>query len=156
MKQTGPVNEDIVTPLRGAPQRVVANMETSLTVPTATSVRAVPAKLLIDNRVVINNHLARSRGGKVKLTHLIGYAMVKALAIMPAMNNGFTEKDGRPALLRPAHVNFGLAIDLQKEDGSRTLVDLRGFRVRRQHHGRLLDRGCVLDVDRALARSPSA
>ena len=111
-----------MTPLRGAPSRVVANMEVSLTVPTATSVRAVPAKLLIDNRVVINNHLARSRGGKVSFTHLIGYAMVKALAIMPEMNNGFTEKDGKPALVRPAHVNFGLAIDLQKDDGSRTLV----------------------------------
>ena len=58
VKGTGPVSEDIVTPLRGAPSRVVANMEVSLTVPTATSVRAVPAKLLIDNRVVINNHLA--------------------------------------------------------------------------------------------------
>ncbi|MGW5241446.1 multifunctional oxoglutarate decarboxylase/oxoglutarate dehydrogenase thiamine pyrophosphate-binding subunit/dihydrolipoyllysine-residue succinyltransferase subunit [Monashia sp. NPDC004114] len=122
VKETGPVNDDIVTPLRGAPSRVVANMETSLTVPTATSVRAVPAKLLIDNRVVINNHLARSRGGKVSFTHIIGYAMVKALAIMPEMNNGFTEQDGKPALIRPAHVNFGLAIDLQKDDGTRTLV----------------------------------
>ncbi|MER7071456.1 multifunctional oxoglutarate decarboxylase/oxoglutarate dehydrogenase thiamine pyrophosphate-binding subunit/dihydrolipoyllysine-residue succinyltransferase subunit [Terrabacter sp. NPDC000476] len=122
VKGTGPVNEDVVSPLRGASSRVVANMEVSLTVPTATSVRAVPAKLLIDNRVVINNHLARSRGGKVSFTHLIGYAMVKALAIMPEMNNGFTEKDGKPALVQPAHVNFGLAIDLQKDDGSRTLV----------------------------------
>ena len=66
-------------------------METSLQVPTATSVRAVPAKLLIDNRIVINNHLARSRGGKVSFTHLIGYAIVKALASMPEMNNGFAE-----------------------------------------------------------------
>ncbi len=122
VKETGPVNEDAVTPLRGAPSRVVANMEVSLTVPTATSVRAVPAKLLIDNRVVINNHLARSRGGKVSFTHIIGYAMVKALGLMPAMNNGFVEQDGKPALLEPAHVNFGLAIDLQKPDGSRTLV----------------------------------
>jgi multifunctional 2-oxoglutarate metabolism enzyme len=122
VKGTGPVNEDAVTPLRGASSRVVANMEVSLTVPTATSVRAVPAKLLIDNRVVINNHLARSRGGKVSFTHIIGYAMVKALAIMPEMNNGFTDKDGKPALVQPAHVNFGLAIDLQKDDGSRTLV----------------------------------
>ncbi|MBC9821672.1 multifunctional oxoglutarate decarboxylase/oxoglutarate dehydrogenase thiamine pyrophosphate-binding subunit/dihydrolipoyllysine-residue succinyltransferase subunit [Terrabacter sp. MAHUQ-38] len=122
VKGTGPVNEDVVTPLRGASSRVVSNMEVSLTVPTATSVRAVPAKLLIDNRVVINNHLARSRGGKVSFTHIIGYAMVKALAIMPEMNNGFAEKDGKPALVQPAHVNFGLAIDLQKDDGSRTLV----------------------------------
>ncbi len=51
----------------------------SLAVPTATSVRAVPAKLLIDNRIVINNHLARARGGKVSFTHLIGWAVVQAL-----------------------------------------------------------------------------
>ncbi|MDV3222186.1 multifunctional oxoglutarate decarboxylase/oxoglutarate dehydrogenase thiamine pyrophosphate-binding subunit/dihydrolipoyllysine-residue succinyltransferase subunit, partial [Intrasporangium sp.] len=122
VKGTGPVNEDVLTPMRGASARVVANMESSLEVPTATSVRAIPAKLLIDNRVVINNHLARSRGGKVSFTHIIGYAMVKALAVMPEMNYGYTQKDGKPSLVRPAHVNFGLAIDLQKEDGSRTLV----------------------------------
>ena len=122
VKGPGPVSEDALTPLRGAPARVVANMESSLEVPTATSVRAVPAKLLIDNRVVINNHLARSRGGKVSFTHIVGYAMVKALSVIPQMNNGFTEKDGKPALVQPAHVNFGLAIDLQKPDGSRTLV----------------------------------
>ena len=52
-------------------------MQASLEVPTATSVRSVPAKLLIDNRVVINNHLARSRGGKVSFTHIIGFALVK-------------------------------------------------------------------------------
>ncbi len=122
VKVTGPVSEHALTPLRGAPARVVANMESSLEVPTATSVRAVPAKLLIDNRVVINNHLARSRGGKVSFTHIVGYAMVKALSVIPEMNYGFMEKDGKPALVQPAHVNFGLAIDLQKPDGSRTLV----------------------------------
>jgi 2-oxoglutarate decarboxylase len=121
-KPAGPVQEDVVKPLRGAPARVVANMESSLEVPTATSVRAVPAKLLIDNRVVINNHLARSRGGKVSFTHLIGFAMVKALELMPEMNNGYVVKDGKPALVQPAHVGFGLAIDLQKDDGTRTLV----------------------------------
>src|SRR5436305_1305899 len=73
-------------PLRGAASRVVANMEASLAVPTATSVRAVPAKLLVDNRTVINNHLKRGRGGKASFTHLIGYAMVKALREFPEMN----------------------------------------------------------------------
>src|SRR4030095_13640638 len=63
--------------LRGAPARTAQNMETSLTVPTATSVRQVPVKLLIDNRIVINNHLARARGGKVSFTHVIGFARVK-------------------------------------------------------------------------------
>ncbi|WP_369818893.1 multifunctional oxoglutarate decarboxylase/oxoglutarate dehydrogenase thiamine pyrophosphate-binding subunit/dihydrolipoyllysine-residue succinyltransferase subunit [Phycicoccus sp. Soil748] len=122
-KATGPVNQDEVKPLRGASARTVTNMESSLTVPTATSVRAVPAKLLIDNRVVINNHLARSRGGKVSFTHLIGYALVKALGHMPEMNNGYTtDEKGKPALVVPGHVNLGLAIDMAKPDGTRQLL----------------------------------
>ena len=68
-----------VSRLRGAAARTVTNMTASLAVPTATSVRAVPAKLLADNRIVINNHLRRGRGGKVSFTHLIGYAVVTAL-----------------------------------------------------------------------------
>ncbi|MSW54002.1 MAG: multifunctional oxoglutarate decarboxylase/oxoglutarate dehydrogenase thiamine pyrophosphate-binding subunit/dihydrolipoyllysine-residue succinyltransferase subunit, partial [Actinobacteria bacterium] len=55
-------------PLRGVAGRVVASMEASLSVPTATSVRAIPAKLMIDNRTVITNHLKRTRGGKVSFT----------------------------------------------------------------------------------------
>jgi multifunctional 2-oxoglutarate metabolism enzyme len=109
-------------PLRGASARVVTNMESSLEVPTATSVRAVPAKLLVDNRIVINNHLARSRGGKVSFTHLIGFALVKALARMPEMNYSYGEADGKPVLVKPAHVNLGLAIDQQKKDGTRQLL----------------------------------
>ncbi|HYH25212.1 MAG TPA: multifunctional oxoglutarate decarboxylase/oxoglutarate dehydrogenase thiamine pyrophosphate-binding subunit/dihydrolipoyllysine-residue succinyltransferase subunit, partial [Blastococcus sp.] len=110
------------SPLRGAAAAVVKNMNASLTVPTATSVRAVPAKLLADNRIVINNHLARSRGGKISFTHLIGYALVRALDDFPNMNSAFAEVDGKPTLIRPEHVNFGLAIDLPKPDGSRSLV----------------------------------
>src|SRR4051794_3231061 len=109
-------------PLKGAAARVVANMEASLTVPTATGVRVIPAKLLIDNRVVINNHLRRGRGGKVSFTHLIGYALVKALREFPVMNRSFAEVDGKPTLVEHEHVNLGLAIDLQKDDGTRTLV----------------------------------
>src|SRR3954451_17859509 len=109
-------------PLKGAAARVVANMEASLAVPTATSVRVIPAKLLIDNRVVINNHLRRGRGGKVSFTHLIGYALVKALREFPVMNRSFAEVDGKPTLVEHEHVNLGLAIDLQKDDGTRTLV----------------------------------
>lgn len=108
--------------LRGAPARTATNMESSLTLPTATSVRAVPVKLLFDNRIVINNHLRRGRGGKVSFTHLIGYAMVKALKALPEMNHSYTEIDGKPGVAKPEHVNFGLAIDLQKPDGSRQLV----------------------------------
>jgi 2-oxoglutarate dehydrogenase E1 component len=111
------------TVLKGAAARVVQNMEASLQVPTATSVRAVPAKLLEDNRTVVNRHLARNRGGKVSFTHLIGYAVVQACKAMPEMNNGFVhDASGKPVLVTPEHVNLGLAIDLQKEDGSRQLV----------------------------------
>ncbi|MFW5416637.1 multifunctional oxoglutarate decarboxylase/oxoglutarate dehydrogenase thiamine pyrophosphate-binding subunit/dihydrolipoyllysine-residue succinyltransferase subunit [Nocardiopsis sp. CNT-189] len=108
--------------LRGAPARTATNMESSLAMPTATSVRAVPVKLLFDNRIVINNHLRRARGGKVSFTHIIGYAMVKALESMPEMNHSYIELDGKPGVAKPEHVNFGLAIDLQKPDGSRQLV----------------------------------
>jgi 2-oxoglutarate dehydrogenase E1 component len=111
-----------VTRLRGPAARVVSNMETSLEVPTATSVRAVPAKLLIDNRIVVNNHLSRARGGKVSFTHLIGFGLVEALAQMPEMNYAYGEDDDKPVILRPSHVNLGIAIDLAKPDGSRQLL----------------------------------
>ncbi|WP_426245159.1 multifunctional oxoglutarate decarboxylase/oxoglutarate dehydrogenase thiamine pyrophosphate-binding subunit/dihydrolipoyllysine-residue succinyltransferase subunit [Nocardioides sp. LHG3406-4] len=110
------------TVLRGAPARTVTNMDASLTVPTATSVRSVPVKLLWDNRTVINNHLARARGGKVSFTHIVGYALVKAVAAMPEMNVGFDMVDGKPNLITPAHINLGLAIDVAKPDGSRQLL----------------------------------
>jgi 2-oxoglutarate decarboxylase len=111
-----------VVRLKGPASRVVTNMESSLEIPTATSVRAIPAKLLIDNRIVINNHLARARGGKVSFTHLIGFALVEALKTMPEMNASYTEEDGKPAVVHPAHVNLGIAIDLQKPDGTRQLL----------------------------------
>ncbi|MGK2875617.1 MAG: multifunctional oxoglutarate decarboxylase/oxoglutarate dehydrogenase thiamine pyrophosphate-binding subunit/dihydrolipoyllysine-residue succinyltransferase subunit [Nocardioides sp.] len=110
------------TVLRGAPARTVQNMDQSLTVPTATSVRDVPVKLLWDNRTVINNHLARARGGKVSFTHIIGYALVRAVKAMPEMNVGFDVVDGKPNLITPAHINLGLAIDVPKPDGSRQLL----------------------------------
>jgi 2-oxoglutarate dehydrogenase E1 component len=109
-------------PIRGVSARVVQSMEASLSVPTATSVRAIPAKLMIDNRTVINNHLARGRGGKVSFTHLIGYAMIKAMRAMPEMNAFYGEIDGKPAIGRPEHINLGIAIDLAKPDGSRQLL----------------------------------
>jgi 2-oxoglutarate decarboxylase len=111
-----------IVPLRGVAGRVVQSMEASLTVPTATSVRAVPAKLLIDNRIVINNHLKRARGGKVSFTHIIAYAMIKALDAMPEMNSFFTLLDGKPAIAHPEHINLGIAIDLTKPDGTRQLL----------------------------------
>ncbi|WP_329583349.1 multifunctional oxoglutarate decarboxylase/oxoglutarate dehydrogenase thiamine pyrophosphate-binding subunit/dihydrolipoyllysine-residue succinyltransferase subunit [Kitasatospora sp. NBC_01250] len=111
-----------LVPLRGPAKAVATNMDASLEVPTATSVRAVPAKLLIDNRIVINNHLQRARGGKVSFTHLIGYALVQALKATPGMNHSYAVKDGKSYLVKPEHVNLGLAIDLVKPNGDRQLV----------------------------------
>ncbi|UZJ25584.1 multifunctional oxoglutarate decarboxylase/oxoglutarate dehydrogenase thiamine pyrophosphate-binding subunit/dihydrolipoyllysine-residue succinyltransferase subunit [Rhodococcus antarcticus] len=110
------------TVLRGASAAVAKNMSASLSVPTATSVRAVPAKLLADIRVVINNHLKRTRGGKVSFTHLLGYAIVQAVNDFPSMNRYFAEVDGKPTVVQPAHVNLGLAIDLPGRNGNRSLV----------------------------------
>ena len=117
-----PAEGEQVQVLRGAAAAVVKNMNASLEVPTATSVRAIPAKLLIDNRIVINNHLKRTRGGKISFTHLLGYAIVRAVTKFPNMNRHFAEVDGKPSAVTPAHTNLGLAIDLQGKDGNRQLV----------------------------------
>jgi 2-oxoglutarate dehydrogenase E1 component len=119
-----PTNGEVGDPIRGAGAVIVSNMEASLGVPTATSFRVVPAKLLEVNRSVINGYLARTRGGKVSFTHLIGYAVVRAIADdVRVMNSMFVEgPDGKPRVVRQQNVNLGLAVDLEKSDGSRTLV----------------------------------
>jgi 2-oxoglutarate dehydrogenase E1 component len=114
--------QDKVTPLRGMSKSLASNMDASLTVPTATSVRTIPAKLMIDNRIVINNHLKRARGGKVSFTHLIGWALIQALKEFPSQNVFYEEVDGKPSVVAPAHVNLGIAIDLPKPDGTRALL----------------------------------
>ena len=113
---------DVVTPLKGMSKTLATNMDASLSVPTATSVRTVPAKLMIDNRIVINNHLKRARGGKVSFTHLIAWAMVKVLKDFPSQNVYYDEPDGKPSVVAPAHINLGIAIDLPKPDGTRSLL----------------------------------
>ncbi|MDJ0768887.1 MAG: multifunctional oxoglutarate decarboxylase/oxoglutarate dehydrogenase thiamine pyrophosphate-binding subunit/dihydrolipoyllysine-residue succinyltransferase subunit [Ilumatobacter sp.] len=111
-------------PIRGVGAAIVKNMAASLDVPTATSFRNVPAKLLEVNRKVINGYRARTGMGKVSFTHLIGYAVVKAIATeVPNMKNGFAEGvDGKPRIVRHDHVNMGLAVDVDKGDGTRTLI----------------------------------
>jgi multifunctional 2-oxoglutarate metabolism enzyme len=117
-----PTEEDRVTVLRGMPKTLAANMDESLTVPTATSVRTIPAKLMIDNRIVINNHMSRTRGGKVSFTHLVGWALIQTLKEFPSQNVFYAEIDGKPSVVAPAHVNLGIAIDLPKPDGTRALL----------------------------------
>ena len=137
--QTKPdTSEDEGEALRGASALIATNMIRSLAVPTATSFREVPAKLLEVNRSVINGYLGRTRGGKLSFTHLIGYAVVRAIAAtMPAMNNAYSEgTDGKPRIIRRTSIGLGLAVDVEKNSG-RTLVvpcirdadtlDFRGF-----------------------------
>lgn len=110
--------------IRGAGAAIVANMERSLEVPTATSFRNVPAKLLEVNRKVINGYQSRAGQGKVSFTHLIGYAVVRAIAdAVPNLGNTYVEgADGKPRIVRNPHVNMGLAVDVDKGNGQRTLV----------------------------------
>lgn len=112
-----------VDTLKGASARTAKNMEASLQIPTATSARVIPAKVLIENRLLINTHLASTRGGKVSFTHLIAWALVESLAEMPEMNVAYTlDEKGKPALHNPAHVNLGLAIDVPSANGERRLL----------------------------------
>ena len=115
---------EVGTPIRGVAARIVENMENSLSVPTATSFRNVPAKLLEVNRRAINSYRERTGQAKVSFTHLIGYAIVRAIAdAAPNMRNGYAEDaDGKPRLISATSVNMGLAVDVDKGDGTRSLV----------------------------------
>ncbi len=111
-------------PIRGVGARIVSNMEASLTVPTATSFREVPAKLLEVNRKIVNGHLSRKMVRKVSFTHLIGYAVVRAISdTVGAMNNIYTtDAAGKPRVVRPEHIGLGIAVDIARDDGTRSLM----------------------------------
>ena len=126
-KQTAPVapSSEAQTgteriPIRGAALKIVENMEASLAVPTATSQRRIPVKLLDENRRLINRHLEERSRHKVSYTHLIAYALLRALENFPQMNDGFEVIDGQPARVKRESVNLGIAIDLEKKDGTRS------------------------------------
>ncbi|MFN2608795.1 MAG: multifunctional oxoglutarate decarboxylase/oxoglutarate dehydrogenase thiamine pyrophosphate-binding subunit/dihydrolipoyllysine-residue succinyltransferase subunit [Acidimicrobiales bacterium] len=133
---SAPPSDTSGEPLRGAAARVAENMEASLGVPTATSTRVVPARLLEVNRKVLNGYLGRTGGGKVSVTHLVGYAVVQAVREVPAMRQTFARVDGQPTVVRHPRVALGLAVDVAKPDGRHTLlvpcirdVDTLGFRA---------------------------
>jgi len=117
-----PQPEGEAIPIRGPALKIVENMERSLSVPTATSERRIPVKLLDENRRIINQHLAENDRGKASYTHLIAWAMLRALDTFPQLNDGFAEIDNTPTRIKRTNVNLGVAIDLTKKDGSRTLL----------------------------------
>ncbi|QYH19921.1 multifunctional oxoglutarate decarboxylase/oxoglutarate dehydrogenase thiamine pyrophosphate-binding subunit/dihydrolipoyllysine-residue succinyltransferase subunit [Corynebacterium aquatimens] len=110
------------TQLKGAFKAIAKNMNESLEVPTATTVRDMPVKLMFENRALINDHLKRTRGGKISFTHIIGYAIVQATKLHPDMNKSYREEEKKSFAVQPEHINLGLAIDLPQKDGSRSLV----------------------------------
>jgi 2-oxoglutarate dehydrogenase E1 component len=113
---------DIASPIRGGALRVAENMEASLLVPTATSMREMPVKTLEENRAILNKHRAATGAGKVSFTHLIAWAILRALDTFPRLNDAYAELDGQPHRIQRDSVRLGLAVDVQKKDGSRTLL----------------------------------
>jgi 2-oxoglutarate dehydrogenase E1 component len=117
--------DEEATPLRGAAARIVTNMNASLAVPTATSVRTVSARLLEINRIALNESLARASGAKVSFTHFIAFAIVKGLGEISALNATFVDavdEKGTPGVRRHEHVGLGLAVDVERPDGTRNLL----------------------------------
>src|SRR5206468_2961441 len=108
-------------PITGPAARLVANMTESLTVPTATSFRDISAATLDTRRKALNAQLAAS-GKKVSFTHLIGYGIVQAAKRFPIMTHHFQDVDGKPYRVDPGAIGLGLAVDVEKKDGSRALV----------------------------------
>ena len=109
------------TPITGPAARLVANMTDSLSVPTATSFRDVSATTLDARRKALNAQLAAS-GKKISFTHLIGYAIVQAAKHFPVMTHVFQDIEGKPHRVDPGAIGLGLAVDVEKKDGSRALV----------------------------------
>ncbi len=97
-------------------------MESSLAIPTATSLRAISVKLLEENRRIINHHLKRLNRGKISFSHIVAYAVVRALKGFPSLNYAFTNINNKPHLLKKEFVNLGIAVDLIKKSGERSLI----------------------------------
>ena len=108
--------------LKSVALRIAQNMDASLSVPTATSFREIPVKLLEENRTLVNGYLKAADEGKISFTHLIGWALIRALAHYPSLNNGYVTADGKAYLVERKEINLGLAIDLERPDGGRSLV----------------------------------
>ncbi len=118
--QPGP-GEQLV-PLRGAAARIAENMTQSLAIPVATSQRTIAVKVIDENRRVINQHRSMHGEPKVSYTHIVGWAIVKALAEIPAVNNSYAELDGAGYRRVRSQINLGIAVDVAGKDGNRSLT----------------------------------
>jgi 2-oxoglutarate decarboxylase len=112
---------DQLMPLRGVAARIVENMVASLEIPTATSYRQMPVRVIEENRNTINKQRTPQGKSKLSFTHLIAWAIVKALKSNASLNHAFAQKDGQPFRVVRSEINIGLAVDTANKDGSRSL-----------------------------------
>jgi 2-oxoglutarate dehydrogenase E1 component len=109
--------------LRGVDATLARYMTDSLSIPTATSFRTLEVDVLDRRRRQLNEALkVAGREMKVSFTHLIGYAIALAARDHPDMGNSFADIDGKPHRIVHEQVNLGLAVDVQRKDGTRTLI----------------------------------
>lgn len=113
---------DTLIPLSSIGGKIAENMEASLRVPTATSVRNVPVKALEENRRIANIVLAKQRRSKLSFTHILAWAIVKSAERHPAMNCSYGLENGKPVRVERGGINLGLAVDTTRKDGSRILL----------------------------------
>ncbi len=116
-----PVAGETLMPLRGAAARIAENMNASLSIPLATSQRVMPVKVIDENRRMINEHRALLGKSKISYTHIIAWAIVKALRSNPSLNHAYAETKGQPFRVVRDHVNIGIAVDVAGKDGTRSL-----------------------------------
>jgi 2-oxoglutarate dehydrogenase E1 component len=113
--------DDQALPLRGPALKIAENMAASLTVPTATSLRVLPVKVLEENRSAINAHRSAQGQSKLSYTHLVAWAIVRAIEKVPALNDAFSANRHDSLRIHRGHVNLGLAVDVAGKDGARSL-----------------------------------
>jgi 2-oxoglutarate decarboxylase len=116
-----PPDQELV-PIRGGNVRIIENMDASVALPTATSYRTIPVKLLEENRRIINEHMAAANRPKVSFTHLIAWSLLRALRRFPSLNSSYEVVDGAPFRRVKNPVHLGVAVDQERKDGTRTLI----------------------------------
>jgi 2-oxoglutarate decarboxylase len=112
---------DQLIPLRGAAARIAENMTASLSIPVATSQRRIPVRVIEENRNIVNKYRALQGKGKLSFTHLIAYAIVRALKSNAGLNHAFAQNGNESFRVVHPQVNIGLAVDIAAKDGTRTL-----------------------------------
>jgi 2-oxoglutarate decarboxylase len=116
-----PPNTGLLVPLRGAAARIAENMTASLSIPVATSQRVVPVKVIDENRRVLNEYRSLAGKSKISFTHIIGWAVVKALESNPTLNHAYAYANGEGNRVVHAQGNLGIAVDVAGKDGVRSL-----------------------------------